>query len=177
MVELQSKIDPEYKKPLQSWENERWENLEEVRWKGQRSFQQRRQQRQRQTQQQQRSSSGMGDNDEAVQLIMTTNSNTSLSDGTDVSNDGGNGNVIGIGNVGTGSVTTATTASRHRRPSQNRSNSTSIISNHPSMPTIVAGRLRGYDGNVCECSCCVQGASHSFIDREHGMRYLFGEGG
>ena len=36
-------IDPEYKKPLESWENERWENLELVRWKGQRSFQQQRQ--------------------------------------------------------------------------------------------------------------------------------------
>ena len=41
MVELQSNIDPEYKKPLEAWENERWENLEHVRWKGQRSFQQR----------------------------------------------------------------------------------------------------------------------------------------
>lgn len=40
MIELQSKIDPDYKRPLESWENCRWENLEAVRWKGRRSFQQ-----------------------------------------------------------------------------------------------------------------------------------------
>jgi hypothetical protein len=118
MVELQSKIDPEYKKPLESWENERWENLELVRWKGQRSFQQQRQGQQGQgvggriTPPHPRPSlvdndnnidttdDHDGDDDDDVQLIMTTNSNTSIPDDNELEN----GDIscdIGGGDIGT----------------------------------------------------------------------------
>jgi len=155
MVELTAKIDPEYKKPLQTWENERWESLEEVRWKGWRSFQRRGDQQQQQQQQQhppiplQRQRRSRHDNinndedntDEMVQIIMTTNSN----DGSE-------------------RVGTSIGSDVNANVNNDRATNTSY--------------LRNDNGDVCECSCCVQGgASRPFIDREHRMRYIFGEGG
>jgi len=167
MVELQSKIDPDYKMPLESWENERWENLEEVRWKGRRSFQPRHEPhllRQR---------PGSGNvlatmaptgslEEEGVQFIMATNSSASPSAGT--SNDDEGSLRFSF---------QAPNANANTNANANANANTDLIS--PPITT-EASRLRDVDGNVCECSCCKHG-SRSFVDRKHRMRYLFGEGG
>lgn len=178
MVELHSKIDPEYKMPLESWENERWENLEEVRWKGRRSFQPRHEPRLLRrnltgTSQGLDTMAPMESLEEGLDFISTINASGSDAS-NDENNDGGTGGTAreASNSLMLPTAMTTTTISIENRtalaPIAN-SNSTELL-----MP-VDAGRLRDEDGNVCECSCCEQG-SRLFIDREHNMRYIFGEG-
>lgn len=156
MVGLQSKIDPHYKMPLESWENVRWENLEEARWKGKRSFQSRKLLRRLPV----RSSSN---NDvvamhPAQSFVTAASSNDSVSSDESEENDENNEDVV--------------------RPVLSpiaNANSTDLSPTRTMMP-IEADRLRDENGEICKCSCCEQG-SRSFLDREQNMRYLFGEGG
>jgi hypothetical protein len=128
MVELQSKIDPEYKMPLESWENERWENLEEVRWKGRSSFQPRHEPREEEV---------------GYDAIIA-----SLSVGA--SNDENNEDVVG----GSSDPMIETSHRSILAPIAN-ANSTDLS---PRVMPIEAGRLHDENGNVCKCSCCEQGS-------------------
>ena len=158
MVELQSKIDPEYKKPLEPWENVRWENLEEVRWKGKRPFQSRRAPHLR------RSSIHMMQEDEAEIEFAASHATETESDGE--ANDENVENAEGAVSPSHRSILA---------PIAN-ANSTELSSPSRQMMSMEAGRLCDQDGNLCECSCCEQGSRH-FLDKEHKMRYFFGEGG
>ena len=166
MVELQSKIDAEYKMPLEPWENERWENLEKVRWKGKRSFQ---------TQYEQRRWRPSGTaispvvSPEEDQFFPTIQSSASLSDGS--SND------ENINDSAEGEPPDLALSAADDRPvlAPIANPNSSELSSPPRMP-IASDRILKDDGNICDCSCCRQG-SRSFIDRDHRMRYLFGEGG
>ena len=176
MVELVSKIDPEYKQPLESWENERWENVEEAGWKGQRSFQIRNEARSPR-----RNLSGnfngavtmaspIEDLEEGqeVEYLMSTNSSASLfaSSSNDENNDE-NDNENNENNTATSPNQRAVLA-----PIAN-ANSAELT---PQVMPMDIGHPRDIDGNICRCSCCEQG-SRTFIDRNHKMRYIFGEGG
>lgn len=175
MVKLHAKIDPEYKKPLQSWENERWENLEEVRWKGMRSFQPRESTNSHRDPQRDQplpprrlpeGTNNPTDEEPAmegeVQLIMTTSS-----DGSEVVTTNSNGSEVVVGRDGDDNDIEIGT-SNGRFPSS------------PGQIPLIPGRLRNDDGDPCECSCCVIGEGQTtrpFLDRENKLRFIFGEGG
>ena len=152
MVDLQSKIDPEYKMPLESWENERWENLEEVRWKGRSSFQPR---------EEAVGFDSIGENNDESNVANNDESN-------DENNDENNEDVVG-------ETPEPMVEMSGRSVLAPISNANSIDLSPRVMP-IESGRLCDENGKICECSCCEQG-SRSFIDRKHRMRYIFGEGG
>ena len=141
MVKLQSKIDPEYKRPLQPWENERWENLEEVRWKGKRSFQLTGEEAAADPYRQRF-------RDESVPRAgSSSSSNNDRSSNNNGNDDDPNEQLVQF------IMTSSTDSSMRDEPPRNT------------------------DGEVCECSCCLQGGSNrSFIDKEQRMRYIFGEG-
>ena len=188
MVELQSKIDADYKKPLEPWENERWENLEEVRWKGRRSFQGRCEPR-----------GGWhpsvttavapvasSEEEEDVRFLPSARSSASLSvDSGNDENQNQNQNenrqdgAGGVDNDDNGltpepALDAAAAVGRSVLAPIANANSSELLSSPARIPSDT--RIRNDDGEICDCSCCRQG-SRSFIDRDHRMRYLFGEGG
>eukprot|EP00531_Pseudo-nitzschia_arenysensis_P001420 CAMPEP_0116148976 /NCGR_PEP_ID=MMETSP0329-20121206/18674_1 /TAXON_ID=697910 /ORGANISM="Pseudo-nitzschia arenysensis, Strain B593" /LENGTH=544 /DNA_ID=CAMNT_0003645205 /DNA_START=46 /DNA_END=1680 /DNA_ORIENTATION=- len=164
MVGLQSKIDPGYKMPLQPWENVRWENLEEVRWKGIRPFQS----RQNLTFARPYQSINQDLQGELAEIEISNNLSSPDSEfdegeNNDENNENNDNNEIeAIDSPNSRSILA---------PIAN-ANSSELS---PMRRMMTTGRLRDADGNICECSCCEQGSRH-FLDREHKMRYFFGEG-
>ena len=164
MVGLQSKIDPGYKMPLQPWENVRWENLEEVRWKGIRPFQS----RQNLTFARPYQSRNQDLQGELAEIEISNNLSSPDSEfdegeNNDENNENNDNNEIeAIDSPNSRSILA---------PIAN-ANSSELS---PMRRMMTTGRLRDADGNICECSCCEQGSRH-FLDREHKMRYFFGEG-
>lgn len=155
MVDLHSKIDPKYKMPLESWENERWQNLEEVRWKGRSSFQPRHEPREEEA--------GF---DAIIDSIASLSVGENSDENNDENDDENNEDV-----VGESSEPMVDTSGRSvLAPIANSTDLSLRV-----MP-IESGRLRDENGKICECSCCEQGC-RLFIDRKHRMRYIFGEGG
>ncbi len=158
MVGLQSKIDPEYKMPLQPWENVRWENLEEVRWKGIRPFQSRKNTTYARPYQSRRQ-----DEQEEHAEIEISNSLSSEGENNDENDDTNNSNEI---------EAMDSPSSRSILAPIANANSSELS---PMRRMMTTGRLSDGNGNICECSCCEQGSRH-FLDTKHKMRYFFGEG-
>ncbi len=152
MVGLQSKIDPEYKMPLQPWENVRWESLEEVRWKGIRSFQSRNTPFLRHR---------ISSQDEVAE-IESSNNLSAESDDSENNDENINSNNEVIDSPSSRSVLA---------PIAN-ANSSELSPTRQMMSTAF---FCDEDGNVCECSCCKQ-VSRQFLDKTENMRYFFGEG-
>ena len=152
MVGLQSKIDPEYKMPLQPWENVRWENLEEIRWKGIRSFQS-------------RNTSFLRHRISSQDEVAESESSNNLSSASD---DGENNDE----NINHNNEVVDSPSSRLVLVPIANTNSSELSSTRQMMSTAF---FCDEDGNVCECSCCKQ-VSRQFLDKTEKMRYFFGEG-